>query len=99
MDWECRDIILYDDDGVAVYSGPRFLRCSRHAECGQLVTHGLLQQAGQCSCGNRKFNPALKVSLAERVSIIDGVIPVLDWERSMIEGAMQEIKLGGNESV
>jgi predicted nucleic acid-binding Zn-ribbon protein len=94
MDWECRDIILYRDDGVAIYNGPRFLRCTRSVECGELMTHGKLQAQGACSCGGRRFNPALKVLPAEREAILMGDIPLLDWERDMLEEKMREVQAG-----
>lgn len=95
MDWECRDIVVFDDNGVAVYRGPRFLRCSRQVECGKIMTHGLLSCAGQCECGNRRFMPALKVLEAERAAILSGEIPTLVWELAMIEGQIQEIHVNG----
>lgn len=93
MDWECRDIILYGDDGRAVYNGPRFLRCTYEAECGELMTHGRLQaQAGRCSCGGNRFRPARKVLPHEREAILMGTIALLDWEQDIINEKMQEVK-------
>ena len=95
MDWECRDVVIYDDDGVAVYQGPRFLRCNRSLECGAVMTHARLQALGRCVCGNRRFVPALKVMEAEREDILAGVIPTLEWEMKMIEGKLEEINTSG----
>ena len=92
MDWECRDIVVYGDDGVAVYRGPRFLRCSRQAECGALITHGLLKKLKRCVCGNIRFNAALRVKPEEQDKILMGEVPLLEWERAMIEGTLKEIK-------
>ena len=93
MDWECKDIVVYDDGGAAVYRGPRFLRCSRQTECGTLVTHGMLAREGKCVCGSRKFNPALKVKPDEQEQILLGQIPLLDWEKALIEGTLTEVSI------
>lgn len=93
LDWECRDVVIYNDDGVAIYNGPRFLRCTKQVECGELATHGKLRATqGRCSCGGYRYNPALKVLPHEREAILMGQIPLLDWERCIIERKMKEVK-------
>lgn len=72
----CADVFL---PGV-VQDVPRYLRCMR---CFRLVTHGQYQLGG-CSCGFRKLNPCLELTLAELVLLKLGWFPLMGWEREAI---------------
>ena len=59
--FECGDVIVRNDDGQIIFSGPRFLRCG-YAECNSLVTHGMIQEHGGCVCGGKRVRQAVKVT-------------------------------------
>ena len=85
IDWkECEDIRVLDDDGHVIYSGPRWMRCAR-AECGGLVTHGMIRNGG-CPCGRMRVVAAWKLSATEKAMLKRGHYPLLDWEYKAIHG-------------
>jgi hypothetical protein len=85
---ECEDLDIFDDDGVLVFSGPRYFRCSR-AECCHLVTHGMIRQGG-CWCGNRRLTVAMRLTKVEKEHLQQGYYPLVKWEWDAIEVQMPE---------
>ena len=101
MDFDCRDIVIYDDDGGAVYSGPRFFRC-KIGGCERLMTHRLVHEHVACPgripgviCGNRQWKPAMNVSEQEQAQILSGEIPTFDWEMDLITEKVRMIPVAG----
>lgn len=77
---ECFDVRVRDDDGVVIYSGPRFLRCQR-IDCGALITHGMIQELGACMCGSRRVRAAVNIMPEEEAALSNFTLPMLPWER------------------
>ncbi len=101
MNFDCRDIVIYDDDGSAVYSGPRFFRC-RIGGCEKLMTHRMVHEHVRCPgripgviCGNGHWKPAMNVSDAEQAGILSGEIPTFDWEMDLITERVEMIPVAG----
>lgn len=73
----CQDLHIKE-----VASGsPRYLRCMR---CYRLVTHGQISKGG-CSCGFRKLNPCLELTLVEMALLKFGWFPLRAFERDCIK--------------
>lgn len=86
MPWyDCCDILVKDDDGNVIHDGPKFLRCMYPADCGIIVTHGMLERNdGICECGGRKFGPALRLKAEEREALLNGDTPLNEWEQMIV---------------
>lgn len=80
--FDCGDIRIRDDNGSVLFEGPRFLRCT-HSECGELITHAMIQGGG-CTCGGRRVKPAVKVKDKEKTALILGEYPLLAWEWELL---------------
>lgn len=90
---DCEDLVVRDDEGVVLYSGPKYLRCKR-AECSELVTHGMAH-AGGCWCGNRRLGVALKLTTTEKALLKRGYYPLCAWEQALIRPSLPDGKALG----
>ena len=82
--YDCTDIDVFDDDGVLIYRGPKFLRCMAN-ECQGIVTQGMIEEIGKCGhCGFRKTRSATKLSRDEVNDFLTGKYPLNEWEHLFV---------------
>lgn len=77
--YDITDIQIKDDEGIIVFSGPKFQRCFYH-ECGKLVTYGYLEEHQSCFCGGRKFRVPSVLTEVERQDLLSGAYPLTELE-------------------
>lgn len=82
IQWAEPEDIIVTDQGQVLYSGPKYVRCTR-IECLSLVTQGMVQQGG-CWCGNRRVGVVHLLTKAERRRLKAGYYPLTTWEQVLI---------------